>query len=333
MRITESSLQSQASAYSYTSSQTIRKLEISIQTPLAAQNSGNNENRPNSTIVNLSEKTASVKIVSNNETEEMDPRLAVLIAFLEHLTGQKIKLPDSLSPQKQAAQANSAPTTQARSVTHSIHIETRRIREEAEGASYQAQGQVKTADGRSISFSMGVSMQYYSRSETSFSLDIGNQPKQDPLVLNLSTDQVRLEGNSISFDLNADGENDKLAKLASGSAYLVLDRNGNGQIDDGTELFGPTSGDGFEELGSLDSDGNGWIDEGDAAFSQLQVWRPGENTTSIADAGVGAIYLGREATPYTLRVNGEEGGSVRTTGMFLTESGEAKTIQQIDLVA
>ena len=49
--------------------------------------------------------------------------------------------------------------------------------------------------------------------------------------------------------------------LGSGSGFLALDKNGNGKIDDGSELFGTKSGDGFADLAEYDSDGNGWIDE------------------------------------------------------------------------
>lgn len=42
---------------------------------------------------------------------------------------------------------------------------------------------------------------------------------------------------------------------------LSLDQNGNGEIDNGTELFGTKSGDGFADLARYDLDYNGWIDE------------------------------------------------------------------------
>ncbi len=73
---------------------------------------------------------------------------------------------------------------------------------------------------------------------------------------------------------------------ADDDAFLVLDRNGNGRIDDGSELFGdstpqpvpdPDNRNGFEALAVFDdslSGGNedGFIDEDDAIFSDLQVW-------------------------------------------------------------
>ena len=56
-----------------------------------------------------------------------------------------------------------------------------------------------------------------------------------------------------------------------------MDRNGDGKINDGSELFGTKSGDGFKDLASYDADGNGWIDENDAIFSQLKIWTKDED--------------------------------------------------------
>ena len=340
MRITETRLQTQAEAYSYASTRHETKLEARIQS--LPRNTANTASAP-STLVNITAQASQSPVKAKGaEDQEFDPKLTLLLTLLERLSGRKIKLfhAEELHQQaqpvvslQQTGETASPERSPAPSLEWSVRFETKTIHEEAEGASYRAQGQVKTADGRTIDFALGLDMKYYARTESSTLFEAGNVPRKDPLVLNLNTDQVRLTGSSVSFDLDIDGQNDKLAVLASGSAYLVLDRNGNGQIDDGTELFGARSGDGFEELSSLDSDGNGWIDEGDAEFSELQVWRPGETAASIAEVGVGAISLAREATPYTLRANGEESGNIRTTGLFLTEAGEAKTVQQIDLVA
>lgn len=123
--------------------------------------------------------------------------------------------------------------------------------------------------------------------------------------------------------------------LESGSGFLVLDLNGNGAVDDGAEMFGPVSGDGFAELASYDLDGSNWIDEGDPVFSELRVWvrNPGEDSLlSLADTGVGAIHLGRTATPFSLTDSGNQLlGAVRTTGLYLREDGTAGAVQQLDL--
>ena len=137
--------------------------------------------------------------------------------------------------------------------------------------------------------------------------------------------------------LDADGRQDSLPMLAAGSGYLVFDRDGNGRIDSGKELFGPATNDGFAELKALDDDGNGWIDEADAAFSKLAIWR-GAGTgaaglTSLADAGIGALSVNGIATAMTLRGQaGQALGALRGSGIALTDGGQALAMQQIDLI-
>ena len=94
------------------------------------------------------------------------------------------------------------------------------------------------------------------------------------------------------------------------------------------------SGDGFAELARLDADGNGWVDEGDAAFAKLGVWRPdGGGIRSLAQAGVGALLASGVSSPFSLRsAQNAPLGEVRATGLYLTEEGAARPLQQIDLV-
>lgn len=47
---------------------------------------------------------------------------------------------------------------------------------------------------------------------------------------------------------------------------------GDGEVNNGSELFGALSGDGYADLDAIDDDGNGWIDAADAATNQLYLW-------------------------------------------------------------
>lgn len=195
-------------------------------------------------------------------------------------------------------------------------------------------GSVRTADGRSIDFRVAAE---FCR-DFSCQREIRESGKivlQDPIILNFDGKAAELSADRIDFDLDADGSRESLAGLAGGSAYLVLDRNGNGRIDDGSELFGAVSGDGFADMAKFDDDGNGWLDDGDGAFSHLGLWsgRAGDAVQGLAARQVGAIWLGSVATPFAIK-DGANGllGEIRASGMFLRENGTAGWVEQLDLV-
>jgi hypothetical protein len=173
--------------------------------------------------------------------------------------------------------------------------------------------------------------QYYSED-----LQVAQFTLCDPLVINMDTDAAELSDQTFYFDIDADGELDEVSELGSGSGYLALDKNGDGVINDGSELFGTASGNGFKDLAEYDDDGNGWIDENDAVWSKLQIWTKDEDGNDrlyrLADKGVGAICLQNAATDYTLK--GDEGqtkGAIRNTGIFLYENGNIGTVQHVDV--
>ena len=208
--------------------------------------------------------------------------------------------------------------------------------EETESTSFSTQGTVKCADGREISFNLNVEMSrsfqaYYEENYLEVQASL-----TDPLVINLDGNIAGLSDQTFFFDIDADGETDEISRLAKGSGYLALDRNGDGIINDGSELFGTKSGDGFKDLAAFDEDGNGFIDEGDSVFRKLKIWMMDENgkqqLVSLLDAGVGAICLQNAATDFAL--TGEENqtrGMVRKTGFFLYENGGAGSIQHVDV--
>lgn len=195
-------------------------------------------------------------------------------------------------------------------------------------------GSIQTQDGRTIQYGLSLEMLHMSYSQREVSVRAG-AALTDPLVLNFEGSVALNGAERMDFDLNADGKQESLATLASDSAFLVLDRNHNGVIDDGRELFGAITGDGFAELAAFDEDGNGFIDEADSVFSQLRLWRPDANgqgaLVDLLSAGVGAIGLQRAYGDFSLVDQHRVEGLVRSTGVFFTEDGLAKSIQQIDL--
>lgn len=207
---------------------------------------------------------------------------------------------------------------------------------ERESICFQAEGTVKTECGQTISFNMGLQMQ---REEvfiqsTGFDRIINGI---DPIVLNFDENISMFDQNYFSFDLDGDGSCEEIPGLGSGCGFLALDRNGDGTISDGLELFGPASGSGFGELTTLDNDGNMWIDENDPLFESLLVWTGAggeeEQLMSLREAGVGAISVAHLGTQFTLKdKDGVAQGVVQANGLFLMENGEPKSLQEIDLV-
>jgi len=108
-------------------------------------------------------------------------------------------------------------------------------------------------------------------------------PNYDPLALDLDGDGIETTGtrDGVLFDFNGDGVKTGTGWLKPDDGWLVLDRNGNGTIDSGRELFGidtvkrdgKLATDGFDALRDLDANNDGQIDESDSVFANLRIWR------------------------------------------------------------
>ena len=271
-----------------------------------------------------------------------DPDLAPLIRLVEWLTGQRVRVftpvdaevPADLPPPAATAPG---PAGRAGGVGDGVAMRYEAIRryEEVEASVFSARGSLVTTDGERIDFTLQLEMVRSYREERRLVVERGPVQRKDPLVINLDVPAARLTDGRFRFDIDADGAAEGLPGLAAGSGFLALDRNGNGRIDDGRELFGALSGDGFADLAALDGDGNGWVDAGDAAFADLRVWRPQAAETGIgqrlAEAGVAAIATGRVETPFALRGAGNSDlGAIRATGLYLATDRGVGTVQQLD---
>lgn len=206
--------------------------------------------------------------------------------------------------------------------------------EEHERTQVEGSGTIRTADGKAIGFDFSVDMCRDFSCERKYE-ESGKAVLHDPLVINFDGKAADLGGERLDFDLDSDGKVEKIAGLGAGSGFLVLDRNGNGRVDDGSELFGTQTGDGFAELAKLDSDGNGWLDEADPGFSQLRVWDGGKEDkalTSLGQKGVGALWLGSANSPFAVKDKANRLlGEIRATGLYLTEDGRTGSLQQVDM--
>ncbi len=208
---------------------------------------------------------------------------------------------------------------------------------EKEDTIFGSTGIVHTADGREISFGAELRM---SRSFASISRSVSkeNYIVTDPLIFNAGSGITTLSDKKFRFDIDCDGKEDEISYATGNSGFLALDKNGDGKIGDGSELFGTKSGDGFADLAEYDVDGNGWIDEADEVYKHLLIWQKDDNgddrLLSLKDFGVGAIYLGNVGTEFSLNdpETNASNGIIRKTGIYLKESGDVGTIQHVDLV-
>lgn len=158
----------------------------------------------------------------------------------------------------------------------------------------------------------------------------------DPLVIDFTGEGIRLSDakNGALFDLNGDGIRTQSAFVLGGTAFLALDRNGNGVIDDGRELFGDQHGarDGFEELRKFDDNGDGVIDERDVVFDQLRLLFRSDLENSInahsmmtlREAGIIALDLNAQSTNEKIA-----GNLLSATSSYIRDDGARGTMGNV----
>jgi len=304
-----------------------------------------------------------VPAASPDDAMPSDPKLAAMKRMLEAMMGKNLKLTDisgfnrgsisaaspSTLPSSTTPLNKSTLNTSAQSVGNltaqtgqATEIPARQLRitefnshYEAEATQFKALGSVTTETGAAINFELHLDMkrEFYSEKKLQFTTDAA---LTDPLVVNFSGKPAELTDVKFKFDINSDGNEEKISWLSSGSGFLVLDKNLDGVINNGSELFGPATNNGFEELAQLDGDKNGWIDENDDAFNKLSVWsgETPENAQlkTLKESGIGAIALTSAETEFSVKDKSQNTlGQIRRTGIYLSENGKAGTIQQLDL--
>ncbi|MGN1035709.1 MAG: hypothetical protein ACI4PS_04650 [Rhodocyclaceae bacterium] len=339
------------------SSQT--KVSLSEKALQLLQNEQENANKNANENANANLLRRSVQnnnAVQNNEIDAPeDPKLLLIRAIIEAITGKSIKFV-SESAANQSDKANSTTPTMANlananggeviavssgNTAFGLRYNSNEVIKENETTNFSASGIIKTADGKEIQFQCDLSMQrsFYMDNSTEIFMGASTDRKSlcDPLIINFAGTAAELKNTTFAFDLNADGSAENIQELAAGSAFLVLDKNKDGKINNGNEMFGTQSGDGFADLSVYDEDGNGWIDENDSVYNSLGVWNNsayGGKIRSLKEAGIGAIYLQNANTEFSIKdkTTNELQGQIRKTGIFLNEkNGNIGTIQHVDL--
>jgi hypothetical protein len=274
---------------------------------------------------------------------ELDPRsrlnLMILEAIFESISGRSIDVKEAKEvtgdegPKELTVDA-SIPQRSLRTEPGIVYQRHERY-EEHERLQFQAQGVVHTQDGREISFNVDLGMSRDFVRESNLEVRMG-AALIDPLVINFDGLGAQLSQTRFAFDLDNDGTAEQLATLKTGSGFLALDRNGDNQINNGSELFGPRTGRGFSELAQFDEDGNQFIDEADSIYHQLRIWMTNEDGSTqlmaLGDKNVGAIFLGHVSSPFQLKdANNNSLGEIANSGIYLKETGGVGVVQELNL--
>lgn len=281
---------------------------------------------------------------SDNEEQNLPANLKLIKNMIELLTGRPIRL--FHLQEIQSAPTVDVPTTENQDIANASDaplgwgVEYQRHERiySAETMSFQAEGVIKTEDGRELQFHTQLDLSWEHTAESSIQIQLGDaaRQKKDPLVINYAAPSAQLSSNTFKFDLDSDGNSETISQLSAGSAFLALDKNDNHRIDNGSELFGAQSGNGFKDLAAYDQDHNQWIDENDAIYGQLRLWiqNPSDQgqLVTLKQAQIGAIFLGSANSPFEISHNQTTGGGeLKSSGIFLHENGEVGSAQQIDL--
>ncbi|UZR28845.1 calcium-binding protein [Methylococcus mesophilus] len=170
-------------------------------------------------------------------------------------------------------------------------------------------------------------------------------PRRDPLVLDLDGDGIETVGadpnHPILFDHDADGMKTGSGWIQGDDAFLVLDRNGNGLIDSGRELFGDSTlksngqlaSDGFDALADLDANHDGVLNAADAAFAGLRLWRDlnqdgtsqGSELFTLNQLGIAGINVGKTQHDQVLA----DRNQIADLGSFIRADGSTGTLGSV----
>ncbi|MFT5162696.1 MAG: hypothetical protein ACI9FJ_001273 [Alteromonadaceae bacterium] len=269
-----------------------------------------------------------------SESSYYDRGLFVMKMLLERMTGKAIQLfnpQEFMNKANDIEQVNRTNGNTEDNPNDVMLIEQYEFERQSNQLSFS--GSITLEDGRQSQFSYAVA---FSQRYESLSVEMVKRHElKDPLIISFTSKPVELSNKRFDFDIDADNKTDKIPLLEAGYGFLALDKNKDGVINNGSELFGALSGNGFADLAAYDDDQNGFIDENDKVFSQLSVWVKTEDNNklmSLKDSGIGAVSLQNADTPYTVRNDDEKLAIIRKSGFYLNEDGTPGLIQQLDFI-
>ena len=152
----------------------------------------------------------------------------------------------------------------------------------------------------------------------------------DPIILDLDGDGVEFASTSVAFDIDADGSVDTLGWAGGDDGLLAVDLNGDGQINDGVELFsevfeGSRHSNSLAALFTFDDNADGLLNASDARFDEVVLWQDADEDgitdagelRSLAQAGISSIDLDAASSDRT-----DAGNYIFAEGKYKTADGK-----------
>ena len=251
MKITSSTVAMQSERQYTAVRQEIRQQNVQYVTA-KPQESNETENTEKSsladTVKSMIEKQAELAGTAKQQNKEpyedelslkvklMEKMLSALSKMTQRMSGRSIMSLFDLfdnGSQKEIQALNTNMLTPGKWVRN---VKTSSFFAETEHTTFSTVGVAKTADGREINFNIDLEM------SRAFEAQVDKEWQEDvvftdPLVINLEDNNAELSDQKFMFDIDGDGNKESISRLQKGSGYLAYDKNGNGIIDDGNELF------------------------------------------------------------------------------------------------
>lgn len=281
-----------------------------------------------------------------NDTRYLQPYQEMTKVILERIlqrflqTGKKVEMyPKSLNV------ADSLPKKESPSIQIGVKrtctIEKTIQYERKDAIAFNTQAIIKTEDKEfNIELQCSYTKAFFEQHKETLSFEETNF--LDPLIIQYDAKATAFESlsstMSFQFDLKNDNTLVDIPVLKKGNGFLVLDKNNNGVIDNGSEMFGPNTNNGFEELRAYDSDGNHWIDENDPIFNELLIWSKNEKNEesliALGQSGIGALYLNEIKSDFTYNKSVNESmARLKANSIFLREDGTTGMLSSLDFIA
>lgn len=175
---------------------------------------------------------------------------------------------------------------------------------------------------------VGIQLEFQFEFSASVKVTEAEIQQSDPITFDLDGDGIELTSykQGARFDITGSGRVVQTAFVTGGDGFLAIDRNGNGMIDNGTELFGDQNGaaNGYEELAKYDSNGDSIINAKDKDFGKLLLFKDNGNARtesgelmSLGAAGITEMSL--KYTNVSLRTSG--GNSIAQIASYRRADG------------